>query len=1556
MAAWLQRNGGRAFWTTLFALVAINTYAQVPRVPLAAGGYHTCALTGAGGVVCWGSNSHGQIGDGTTTSRSTPTAVSGLGSGVAAVAAGQYHTCALTTGGAVLCWGFNSSAQLGDGTATSRSTPTAVSGLGSGVAAIAAGGSHTCALTTGGAVLCWGANSRGQVGDGTTNARLSPTAVSGLGSGVAAVTAGLYHTCAVTIGGASLCWGYNSSGQLGDGTGTNRSTPTAVSGLGSGVAAMSAGGFDTCALAVGGSALCWGENNYGQLGDGTTTARSTPMGVSGLGIGVAAVAAGLMHTCALTTSGGVLCWGFNSNGQLGDGTTTIRPTPTAVNGLGNGIAEIATGYYHTCALTAGGGVGCWGSNDDGELGDGTTVNRSTPVAAVTLEPSCILSIAPLSTSPSFAAGSQGVTVSTAPAGCTAGGWTASGDGAWLTVSPENGTGSGSVTVSWTENTSAASRSSSAIIAGVTFLVTQGGVPPVCTSFSINPLSATVAPLAGSQAVTVTGTPPGCAGGDWSASGDGLWLTVLPGSGSGPGAVLVSWPQNTSTAERSSSATIAGQVFSVTQGASGPSASALVLGARHSCLLTTSEGVACWGNNSLGQGGDGTATDRHTPTAVSGLGTGVSGATGGDWHTCAVTVGGAVFCWGDNQRGQLGDGTTTERLTPTAVIGLGGGVLAIAAGSSHTCALTADLGVMCWGDNTYGQLGDGTTTARLTPTAVSGLGSVWAIAAGGYHTCALTTIGAMLCWGDNYYGEIGDGTTTQRRTPVAVSGLGTGVIAAAMALGYTHTCALTTGAAVLCWGDNSYGDLGDGTATERQTPVAVSGLGDGVLAVASGYYHTCALTTVGGVTCWGYNSAGQVGDGTSTDRWTPVAVSGLGSGLAAVAAGGYHTCALTAGDGIACWGYNYDGQLGDGTTTNRPTPTAVVMFEPPCMFSIAPSSVSPSYAAGSQGVAVTAAPAGCMGVGWTASGDGVWLTVSPGSGSGSGSATVSWTQNTTRASRSSSATIADVTFSVNQSGMPEPAVPIDLDGDKRSDVVIFRGSAGAWWINGQSSPVMFGQAGDIPVTADYNGDGKAELAVYRPSTSEWIIQGQTPVVFGQSGDVPAPGDYNGDGQAERAIFRPSTGEWMIDGQPGMTMWGMRGDIPAPADYNGDGITELAVFRPTTGVWYVMGGETLEWGMWGDAPVAADYNGDGKAEIAVYRPSTGWWYVARGPMAQWGTPGDVPVPLDVDGDGVTEFVVYRPTTGFWYALNPVTSATSTFAWGEAGDVPVGQPPQLPLAPVLKTAGDFDHDGAADVTVFRPSTGGWYTLQSTHAYRTVQTVILGQADDIPVPGDYQGAGYQERAVYRPSTGEWLLEDGRTFTLGAAGDVPVPADYDGDGVMDIAVFTPATGLWSILSGASGFTTLTTALWGASGDVPAPGDYDGDGKTDFAVFTPATGQWSIRSSKTGTTLLTVQWGMSGDIPLTGDFDGDGKTDFGVYRPSTGYWYGLFSSAGWSVANFQYAWWGAPGDIPVPGDYNGDGKAEVAVYRPSNGAWYVMDVMTIIGWGEATDVPILTKK
>jgi alpha-tubulin suppressor-like RCC1 family protein len=392
LAALAGALGGLLLITTIMLPPrAAQASSPDPQAAVAAGGYHTCALKG-GQVYCWGHNYTGQLGDGTTTQRITPTLVAdgAMGnSGVTAVAAGGYHTCALK-GGKVYCWGWNGLGQLGDGTTTQRITPTLVADgeMGnSGVTAVAVGWAYTCALK-GGKVYCWGWNGYGHLGDGTNTDRNTPTLVADgeMGnSGVTAIAAAEgYHTCALK-GGRVYCWGGNDYGQLGDGTNTDRNTPTLVADgeMGnSGVTAVAAGGYHTCAL-KGGKVYCWGANDEGQLGDNTTTDRNTPtlvedgaMGNSG----VTAVAAGGFHTCALK-GGQVYCWGWNGYGHLGDGTTTNRKTPTLVaNGaMGNsGVTAVAAGGFHTLGLKLDTCLFAWGWNGNGQLGDGGTSNRTTP--------------------------------------------------------------------------------------------------------------------------------------------------------------------------------------------------------------------------------------------------------------------------------------------------------------------------------------------------------------------------------------------------------------------------------------------------------------------------------------------------------------------------------------------------------------------------------------------------------------------------------------------------------------------------------------------------------------------------------------------------------------------------------------------------------------------------------------------------------------------------------------------------------------------------------------------------------------------------------------------------------------------------------------------------------------------------------------------------------------------------------------------------------------------------------------------------------------------------
>ncbi|MBN1439617.1 MAG: hypothetical protein JW929_09430 [Anaerolineales bacterium] len=356
---------------------------DVAAVLAAAGPDHTCVTTTAGGVKCWGKNDRGQLGDGTTADSNKPVDVKGFAGGVKAISVGGAHTCALSDSGRVMCWGANDRGQLGIGTTADSSLPAEVQGLSERVSAIAAGGSHTCAVTVGGGGFCWGANESGQLGDGTTADRLIPVRVGPEADAWKGVAAGRGHNCFLTTADGVKCWGANQSGQLGDGKGVeSRALPVDVVGLAGGVSAVAAGGEHTCALMATGGVKCWGDNRYGQLGDGTRTNRYVPVVLLALGRGVSAVAVGTTHTCAVL-GGTVKCWGWNYYGQLGDGTKMTQNYPVSAKAVPADVSSIAAGD-HTCAVTGRGGVLCWGRNVSGQLGDGTTFDSASPVDVPTL--------------------------------------------------------------------------------------------------------------------------------------------------------------------------------------------------------------------------------------------------------------------------------------------------------------------------------------------------------------------------------------------------------------------------------------------------------------------------------------------------------------------------------------------------------------------------------------------------------------------------------------------------------------------------------------------------------------------------------------------------------------------------------------------------------------------------------------------------------------------------------------------------------------------------------------------------------------------------------------------------------------------------------------------------------------------------------------------------------------------------------------------------------------------------------------------------------------------
>jgi alpha-tubulin suppressor-like RCC1 family protein len=868
-----------------------STTGNLDLTDISAGGTFACGIA-RGQVYCWGTNTSGALGLGSTTSTNTPTAVAGALAGkiVTDVTAGANHACAVAEG-AAYCWGNYANGRTGTGASANVTTPTAVtaSGVLSGktLTAISAGGTHTCAVASG-AAYCWGLNTNGQLGDSSTTQRTAPVAVTtaaGLLAGrtVTAISAGTSHSCAVADG-LAFCWGLNTNGRIGDNGTTQRTAPVAVTtaaGLLAGrtVTAISAGNAHSCAVADA-LAYCWGLNTNGRLGDGTTTQRLAPVAVVGTvaSVGsVTAISAGNTHSCAIA-NGTAHCWGAGGSGQVGNGSTTASiPTPVAVTASGvlsgRTLTSISAGTTFTCTRGATPGA-CWGLGTSGQLGNNASATSTTPVNVAITGPVCADGAVRLNaTDCSMVQGTD----YWGRLGYSIGSWTAPNSG-WVKAT--------------TDTRNAVSPSASA---KTTTSLTLGWN-------QVSELSKSYAEYALQRSTSSSGSNP---------------VTVYKG-GLRNALDRGGLPMRTNTLD----------------------ASMVSAGGDQSCEILEGA-VYCWGDNTNGELGTGNTTATTAPAAVVVTGvlagktvTSISAAmdNGGDngEHTCVVADGG-VYCWGLNTDGELGDGTTTQSTSPVQA-GTITDATQVTTGYMHTCALTNGGQVYCWGDNSRGQLGDGSTTQRNSPVLVQGLlagKTVTEISAGAAHTCAVAD-GAAYCWGSNVSGQLGinsSGSGTNSNVPVATltTGVLNGQTVTEVAAGEAHSCVIAGGKAY-CWGYNNNGQVGNGSTTLTTVPVAVSTTwtsGAALSSLTTGMYHTC-IVAAGKAYCWGDNANGQVGDGSTTDRTAPVAVttSGVLSGtVSQISAGELHTCAVS-GTASSCWGYNSTGQLGDNSTTQRTAPVAV----------------------------------------------------------------------------------------------------------------------------------------------------------------------------------------------------------------------------------------------------------------------------------------------------------------------------------------------------------------------------------------------------------------------------------------------------------------------------------------------------------------------------------------------------------------------------------------------------------------------------------------------------------
>ncbi|MBI5495958.1 MAG: hypothetical protein HY904_13115 [Deltaproteobacteria bacterium] len=699
----------------------------------------------------------------------------------ASLSHGAMHQCAVTLTGTAKCWGAGYVGQLGNkDTRLLSAVPDEVALGGATVTRVATGGgimgnaaSYSCALTSTGGVKCWGSFAGGA----------TPTDVTGLTSGVSAITVGAGHACALmTATGGVKCWGNNANGQLGDTSTSFSAAPVDVTGLTSGVTAVEAGANHTCAI-VAGDVMCWGANGSGQLGTGGTLEEHQPAALAVSLSGVVQLSLGALHSCARTAGGGLKCWGANFSGQVGDGTQGDALQPTDVSGLTSGALQVSAGTYHTCAVVTGNTIKCWGGNASGQLGDPSLLDVLVPQAV-----------------PGVASAQE---------------------------------------------------------------VAAGGGDLYETGY-------TVVRLAGGGLVVL---------------GENVWGTAGTGT----------------AGTKSTVHAVAG---------AGGAVSAVSPGTYHGCAVAAGA-AQCWGKNDRGQLGNGSTRASPSLVSVSTLDSGVTSVAAGLAHSCAVQSG-AARCWGAGYA--LGDNVGAPSATPVSVFGLGSGVASVVAGDNHACALLSSGEVRCWGAGTDGQLGDGAQADSLVPVAVTGIGAnATSVAAGGAFTCAVVS-GAVTCWGRGTSGQLGDGNGTSSVLPVPVSGLTTGWVA--VTAGSSHACARSA-TEVRCWGAGSNGQLGDGLRTGHNAPVVVSGFA-GVTLVSAGGRATCGMLASGAVWCTGDNYYGTFMDGGSGGGNAPV--PSRVSLVSVLALGRGQQACVVIGGTLSCAGEGSHGRLGDGTaffTTPQP---------------------------------------------------------------------------------------------------------------------------------------------------------------------------------------------------------------------------------------------------------------------------------------------------------------------------------------------------------------------------------------------------------------------------------------------------------------------------------------------------------------------------------------------------------------------------------------------------------------------------------------------------------------
>ena len=857
-------------------------------VQLSAGWAHVVALDYYGNIWTWGANNLGQLGLGTLGNKNSPQQLSVFDSSSSTleVSAGLSHSTTLMNDGTIWAWGSSVSEQLGERDRLASSNPVQVP-LGEITPPFSAGYAHSLAVQSDGTVWAWGDNSYGELGDGTTNQPSGSVEVKNLAN-VIAVSAGYYHSLALKSDGTVWAWGTNWSGQLGNNSTTGSSSPVAVQGLnGVTILAIAAGNGYSLALDANGNVWAWGDNSYGELGNGTFS--NSPIAVevpSSTLTNVFSIAAGDQFALALKTDGTIWAWGSNAFGQLGNSVSTaVSNVPLRVQNLGPMVA-ISAGTGFALALDITGEIWAWGENSSGQLGNGTTASTSTPSPVLQINDG---TSTPLSPATRIAAGDGFATAVLNNGGV----WTWGAN--WYGQLGNNGTTNSNVAVP-------------VQIQGDTF-----GGPGLTNLQSISQVSAgdgfVVALSSNGQIIAWGNNAQGQLGTTTASSNSPIAINVASFIPEQPPTTVVALPM-------SSTGQVAG-------------------GGLHSVALCRDGTVWAWGSNSNGQVGlDPSVPEIPYPTPVLGLHS-ISAVDAADNFSVALKNDGTVWAWGDNSVGQLGNGSSSfASATPVQVNNLSD-VVAISAGLDFTLVVKGDHTVWGWGENRNNQLGGDTVGDPGTPIPVWGLTNIKAVAAGQFHSLALTTDGHVLAWGSNSNGQLGDGSTNDALNgPVSVSGLDNVV---AIAVGAAHSLALKSDGTVWAWGANSSGQLGDGdnTGTDKHTPVQITTFPLAVMAIATKNLSCLAIANDGTVWSWGANDSGELGQGTQIIiGYSPAKVGQLNS-ASCVACGNLHSLVVDSQGSVWAFGANsflqggfngivlYTGQLGDGEWENSATPVQVI---------------------------------------------------------------------------------------------------------------------------------------------------------------------------------------------------------------------------------------------------------------------------------------------------------------------------------------------------------------------------------------------------------------------------------------------------------------------------------------------------------------------------------------------------------------------------------------------------------------------------------------------------------